>query len=221
MREELKDLDKVVKILKKHKIHFWMYGGALAGYVKINDLFPWDGDIDLFVWQEDYKKLMSIKNEFGMKYVIKGICLALRSEKGKNIDIMPFDRDEEKKVARFERIDTNGKKLSKMIYFGPLQWFLKLEKYKTAHFFWLLSELFGGSRILQEVPLEYFENLKEIDFFGIKLKVPKDHEKFMDYTFGEYWRKPVEEQEKNYVRENKCNPYYHQNLTKKNGWWFK
>ena len=71
LRKDLKDLSKVVKVLNKHKIHFWMYGGALAGYVKINDLFPWDGDIDLFIWQKDYKKLMSIKDEFGLPYIIQ------------------------------------------------------------------------------------------------------------------------------------------------------
>jgi len=31
----------IVNILNDHGIHFWMYGGALLGYVRDGDLIPW------------------------------------------------------------------------------------------------------------------------------------------------------------------------------------
>lgn len=213
MRKDLEDLNKVVKVLRKNNIHFWMYGGALAGYVKINNLFPWDGDIDLFIWQKDYKKLISLRKKFEMRYIIKGITLALRSETGKNVDIMPFKRDEKKGIAYFERMKTKGK-LSRMIYFGIVSKLLDREMYRTANFFWELVEVAGGEKIRQEVPLKFFDNLKEIDLFGVKLLVPEDHEAFMDYTYGDYWRLPVEQQDKHFNRERKCHPDYYINKTK-------
>ncbi len=220
MRKDLEDLDKVAEVLKKHNIQFWMYGGALAGFVKIKDLFPWDGDIDLFVWDKDWKNLLSIRDEFGLDYKIKGICLAFESKGGKDIDIMPFKRDDEKGIAYFERIHLSdpgkGGKLSKMIFFGPLQNSLKKGRYRLAWLFYNLTEMFGGEVIRQEVPLKYFDNLKEIDLFGVKLKVPEDHEGFMDYTYGKYWRKPVEKQTKHFDREHQCNPSYYINKTKEN-----
>ena len=216
IRKDLLDLAKVVDVLNKHKIHFWMYGGALAGYVKIKDMFPWDGDIDLFIWQEDYKKLMSIRKEFGMKYIIKGICLALRSKTGKNIDIMPYTRDDKKGVAYQIRAQVRGR-MSKILFFGPVQKLLDREMYKSAKVFWHLTFLFGAHKIRQEVPLKYYDNLKEIDFFGIKLKVPEKHEEYLDYTFGYYWRKPIEEQEKgdDLDRMKYCDPNYWVDLSVK------
>jgi phosphorylcholine metabolism protein LicD len=227
MRRELVTLEKVVKVLNDNNIHFWMYGGALASYIKINDLFAWDGDIDLFIWKEDFPKLVSIKDEFGLKYIFKEYTLALKGEEESwDIDIMYFDKFDRyigpkdrwsfncSKVAFFERLDVTNTKFGRILYFGFLNEAVKHKWMKEARFFrWVISKLPKTRIVLQEVPAHFFENLKEIDFFGIKLKVPRDHEAFMDYTYGPFWRLPIEEQKKYevpYKREGRCNPNYYQ-----------
>jgi phosphorylcholine metabolism protein LicD len=224
MRKELKSLEKVVEVLNKHNIHFWMYGGCLASWVKIKDLFAWDGDIDLFIWEKDFSKLLDIQKEFGLEYTFKEYTLALKGEEGSwDIDIMYFsesiDPITEEEFAYFERLVVTNTKFGRLIYFGFLSKAVKEGWTKEARFFrWIISKLPKTKIVRQEVPLHFFEELKEIDFFGIKLKVPRDSDGFMDYTYGPFWRLPIEEQKKYevpYNREGRCHPDYYKVI--KNG----
>jgi len=210
LKEELEGLNKIVKVLNKNKIHFWMYGGALAGYVKINDLFPWDGDVDLLVWEEDFSRLFDIRKQFDIPYIWKEYCLALRCAKGqKNVDISTYVKKGD--VAIHEKTLPTKNILGRIIYYKIIPRLVDSNMKRTTNFLtWFMRRTHIGYMVRFEVPLKYFDNLKEIDLFGIKLKVPEDHEGFMDYSYGPYWRLPVEEQEKDYDRTGKCDPRYYQ-----------
>lgn len=210
MKSELSALSKIADTLMKNKIHFWMYGGALASYVKINDLFPWDGDIDIFIWEDDFHRLHKIRKQFGIPYVWKEFNLALRCGEGqKNVDIFYFGK--EGNMATHEKTLPTRNIVGRGIYYKIIPWFVERGMIRATNFFtWLMRAIKVGYKIRQEVPLNYFEDLKEIDLFGVRLNVPKDHEGFMDYSYGPYWRLPIEEQEKEYDRTGKCDPRYYQ-----------
>jgi len=48
----------------------------------------------------------------------------------------------------------------------------------------------GWTYIKIEVPLKYFQKLKTIDFYDIKIKVPSDPEGYLAYRYGNDWRTP-------------------------------
>ncbi len=56
--ELLEMTKKVVGILEKHDIPYFMAFGTLIGAVKFGGFLPWDDDVDLFLFDETYDKAM-------------------------------------------------------------------------------------------------------------------------------------------------------------------
>ena len=66
---ELMILKDVVKILEKHDLKYYMYGGSLLGTVRHKGFIPWDDDIDIILFREDFNKSLDILyNELPEKY---------------------------------------------------------------------------------------------------------------------------------------------------------
>lgn len=180
----------ISNILEKNKINFWMYGGALLGYVREGRLISWDKDIDLFVWKKDYHKVLELKKTFkscGFKFSVRDGCIMLKWN-DKNITIVHYELKEG--YAELEKLCTRNK-FGNVIYYGVLCKTLYLGMKRTSDFIrWVLVKTGGCYKVKQVVPSNFFLDLKKIDLFGLKLKVPSDAEGYLEYTFGTDWRIP-------------------------------
>ena len=66
---ELMILKDVVKILNKHNLNYYMYGGSLLGTIRHKGFIPWDDDIDIILFRKDFDKALDIlNNELSDKY---------------------------------------------------------------------------------------------------------------------------------------------------------
>ena len=66
---ELMILKDVVELLDKHDLKYYMYGGSLLGTIRHQGFIPWDDDIDIIFFREDFDKALDIlNNELSDKY---------------------------------------------------------------------------------------------------------------------------------------------------------
>ena len=66
---ELMILKDVVKLLEKHDLKYYMYGGSLLGTIRHKGFIPWDDDIDIILFRKDFDKALDILNsELPEKY---------------------------------------------------------------------------------------------------------------------------------------------------------
>lgn len=67
--EMLRDLDR---LCKKYNIKYMLSGGSVLGAVRHKGFIPWDDDIDVMMYRDDYNKLDdAFKEMYGDKYIIK------------------------------------------------------------------------------------------------------------------------------------------------------
>ena len=56
----MKILKYLIEICEKHNLTYFMYGGTLIGAVRHQGYVPWDDDIDVIMFREDFEKLNQI-----------------------------------------------------------------------------------------------------------------------------------------------------------------
>ena len=120
-------LEKTIHIFEENNIDYYLISGTLLGYVRHNDLIPWDDDIDLIVSSDVLDKLPNINSEIQInKFKNKKFFLKASFKQGIKkhdgytwpfIDLYTYDKDD------------------KFLYFFNRKWDIKeFEQYKLINF---------------------------------------------------------------------------------------
>ena len=83
-------------------------------------------------------------------------------------------------ASRFDSI-TWKIKASKLDYTVELRAWQRKDKY------WERQDSIGRN---YKIPLDFFDNLKWVNFKGVDLQIPKESEKYLQYLYGD-WRTPI------------------------------
>ena len=53
-------LAEVDRVCRKYHLHYYLIGGALLGMIRNGGFIPWDDDVDILMFREDFEKFMEI-----------------------------------------------------------------------------------------------------------------------------------------------------------------
>ena len=60
----LEAMDEFHRVCEKHNLKYYLIGGSLIGAIRHKGCIPWDDDIDIVMFKDDFKKLLQLKSEF-------------------------------------------------------------------------------------------------------------------------------------------------------------
>ena len=103
-QHEIKILDEIDRICKKHNITYFIMWGTLIGAVRHKGFIPWDDDIDLSFPYKDYKKFLKVaKKELSEEFF-------LQTSKSDKYHPTYFAKLRLNNTAFYSKEDTNLKK---------------------------------------------------------------------------------------------------------------
>ena len=69
--ELLELMKKVHTFLEKHQLKYYLLGGSALGAVRHGGFIPWDDDIDIGMFRDDYEAFLTLASEFDKDYDIE------------------------------------------------------------------------------------------------------------------------------------------------------
>lgn len=202
---------KIIEILNKNNINYWICQGTLLGIIRDKKLIPWDHDIDIAVWSGSVskKKIINImeSNHFTLKkkYEIENDLLTFIKLGGREVDFNFYQTKKEKESNR---------EIAYVKWYIPRNFFFKiieaLSMAKTYNgklkilirsfsFFEVIFNKFKKFLINKKMfyisagytqPMDLLREFKDINFLGINLTVPKKSEEYLSYVYGTNWKVP-------------------------------
>jgi len=222
------NLVSIINILKENQITYWIGQGTLLGIIRDGKLIEWDHDIDICLWPEEIEKekIVNIlkKNNFIFKddltFGEKFDQLSFDKLGGRRVDINFYQKQKLKnnQIVACNKYGFPRNKLMSLIdalslvevyngkykiiiknlkFLKPLMKKLKIKLVKIGIFYKTAGYM---------QPIELLKNFKEIDFYGLKLRIPALAEEYLECVYGENWKKPI----KNFTwwKMKNVNTYY-------------
>lgn len=98
---QMKMVKKLLEVCSKYNLKIWADGGTLLGTVRHHGYIPWDDDIDMVMFREDYDKLLVIATkEFEEPFFFQDVYTDKKYPRGHSqlryngtAAILPFDID--------------------------------------------------------------------------------------------------------------------------------
>ena len=164
-------LDYITDRFKEEGIDYWLEYGSLLGAAREGGMIPHDYDIDIGVWSKDQKLIKKIiledSNEFRFKWQ--------HSEWSGNYNMWSISSIElGGQISNIILDIYYFKKYKKGVMAGPLVYT------ESEASYW--KERKGKCFLSKSY---YYENLITADFENRKFPIPKYHDKYLTYLYGE------------------------------------
>lgn len=218
IKKEKEILNPVLRILKKLDVKWWLDQGTLLGVIRDGDLLPWDHDIDISVWHDEFHHKMDSFLELcldeGLRVKINPWSVKLvlddRSCGYRPVDIEFYSKDSDRAI-KVMRSNQSGSflDLCKAIFFHYLGRLDELDFLSPSGR--LKRLVAGGICLLLPKPIRsrisnwayirqqtvslsvesiYFDNLFVLNLAGFNFNVPSNSEGLLEKKYGPDWKTP-------------------------------
>ena len=228
MREEQQIMLSILKefdrICRKNNLSYWLCSGTLLGAVRHKGFIPWDDDIDVSMERKDFEifKKIALKDlrkdmildSHSLDEMIKYMPLKIRYKYSEYIEKWDNDNKEDEKngiyidVFPFDRFSMN-KKVRFLEMFPKIIYKLKTSRIWTEQRgikYYIKSIIIGFGYGLTWTNTFFKEKifpLKELNFEGIKLKVPSDFDSYLKELYGDYMKIPEKSKRQTHAKSIK------------------
>ena len=215
MEKTIQAFKEIKGVFNRHSIEIILGDGTLLGAIRENRIIPWDTGMDLLIWEKDLKKveeaLKELKN-YEIRTDKKSQCPDINLMKGSSFIGFSIIRQEGDYlvnrwvvprgfvgntfdyvlwILKLYSADFKKGKAPYMLTKTLVRIFGRIPlKSHLISIFELLLENFDSYIIKQVFPLSYLKETKTINYYGEKVKVPKNSEEFLAFRYGNDWRVP-------------------------------
>lgn len=218
--KRVKLLKDVKKLLDENNIEFFPIYGTLLGFVRDGHIMPWDVDIDLGAWYQDYNKIINLRDSFEkLGYKLTGSGL---TGKYCHINICPIEDfayysrkkyTEEWKVYEANRIKNNlpvgydvpfhagisfwakdKDKAVQLKFYDNNMFYRTFGKSKKNSLYDFFATFYRALVLFinehEVLPSSWFENMETISVYALDFKVPSNYEQYLSTMYGTNWKIP-------------------------------
>lgn len=238
---EIDMLEQFISVCKKYGLRYFMAGGSLLGTIRHRGFIPWDDDIDIDMFREDYEKFAKIApKEFTGKYFFQTTytddgyvrphaqirnsetTAILAHEKGLPfnqgifIDIFPLDSVPQSKIKQHIQATVmffmmnflragimvnprfNDNTFKNLAHYIAVPFFKIIDFHTFFKWYEKIAMHYNGNDALRvgEISFDYrekciwerswFDETLNKQFEYIQVACPKEFDKILTKTFGDY-----------------------------------
>jgi len=190
--DALELLGSIMELFDKHGIAYYLDFGTLLGAVRDGSLLDWDDDVDITLYEEkDFHKIPSILKEIEARtgYIVK-LYTIKHSQEHYAHEIEKYVEPREIKFTCPSNYHI-AKIKNRSIYI-PQDVNISLDiffqyKHRDRRYWFMFGKVYS-------IPAEILSSgFKEIDFHGVKCRVPINYEEYLNHIFGRNWKTPDDE----------------------------
>lgn len=185
MQEDLlKTLDVFDDICRENDIKYTLHGGTVLGAERNHHLIPWDDDVDVAMWRDEFEKL---KKLFADGTVRDGFYLdettmwfprfVMKREDPVYIDILIWDYISEKKAAQWMKI-TSLRAIQ-----GMMKENVDYSQYGLKGKLLVGATQLAGKMLSTEKKLRIFHNIQTKKYLGKKLFIHRSNDSYRGCTY--------------------------------------
>jgi len=182
-------LKKVLTILNKYEIKYYLDFGTLIGAMREKGFIVWDDDVDIsLIYEEDYSKILTVMNHLKKRYHLRTylstfkVSYEKRKKKGEKVyeENIYFTDENNYQILKIRN--------NKFWIFGRGS--VKIDiffKYKKNNFLYWFAE--GRSN---KISSKFLENgFKKVKFYNLECSIPVDYDLYLTQLYGD-WQTPNE-----------------------------